>query len=190
MAFLTFFLYFTDNVQGVFNAWLIGLDFLRDAIGDLTSMKNTAVKQRQTAPYLYDFFNIHGFYSSSQWGINRMLTPFVDALNEQPHLPKLMLFLYDKDFLCSLRGPKAFTGIVLGAVLHYTIKQIDVMIDCRITELTEKKLGAVTLGHPKIIWVRMLKHPASLFTDNKEIFGLRGKFNSILEERLHDGVSD
>ena len=45
--------------------------------------------------------------------------------------------------------------------------------------------------YPKIVWVRMLKRPSSeSFMPHHKIFGLHGKFNSILEERLMDGFHD
>ena len=69
--------------------------------------------------------------------------------------------------------------------MHHIIRQMDVMIQRRCSDLFEIKQGAlVDEEFPKIIWVRMLKRPKELA---KGVLALHGKFNSILEEQLLDG---
>ena len=75
----------------------------------------------------------------------------------------------------------------MGSTLHYLIKQMDMYIMRQKTDLKDKKPGALVQEYPKIIWVHMIKCPK---LHNNAIFSLRGKFNSILEERLHDGDAD
>ena len=143
-------------------------------------------------PYLFDMFNLHGYYGSAAWGVNKFFNPLVDAFNERPHFPKLLVLIYDKDILLNLRNSKIHTGIILGGVIHYLIQQIDVMISRKQSQLMEKKPGAVTTAHPKIVWIRMLKRPEITTNGSiiKSIVPNRGKFNSILEECIAEDGGD
>ena len=89
----------------------------------------------------------------------------------------------------------------MGSTLHYLIKQIDIFIDRRRCDLADKRPGALPPFTTKIIWVRMLKRSSQdkpknitqLPDDLKYLqatHNLRGKFNSIMEERLFDGKDD
>ena len=146
-------MYFTDNVPALHDVWLIGDDFLKNNIGEFHAARKNALKNRTSSHYLFDNHNVLGFYGSSSWGINRFLNPFIDALNEPPHLPKMLVFAYDKDILSNLSLHKIHTGVVLAVVLHYMIKQIDSIIRKCISAIIEKWPGAITQGYPKIIWV-------------------------------------
>ena len=126
-------------------------------------------------------FNMHGFYGGSDWTLSRFMAPFAEGLNQLDRLPQYVIMLLDKDLILNICGKKKHTGIILGAAIHYLIKQIDTQIARRVKDLTDKKPGAVTKGHPHVIWVCMLKCPDNL---KQKCFTLRNKFNSILEARL------
>ena len=85
----------------------------------------------------------------------------------------------------------------MGSTLHYLIKQIDTYIEHCWQDLQDKRPGALHPFDTKVIWVRMLRRCTSSntpFPDDltllREAANLRGKFNSILEERLFDGKDD
>ena len=106
-------------------------------------------------------------------------------------LPKLLLIVPDQDFINNLIDEGMGAALVIGSSLHYVIKQIDMLIARRRQDLLDKKPGAVfPEGFPKIVWVRMLKRPKLDAPAAIRTFALRGKFNSILEERLQDGNTD
>ena len=66
---------------------------------------------------------------------------------------------------------------------------MDIYVHRRRLNLIDTKPGAlIEEGFPKMILVRMLKRPKYFAADL--VFSLRGKFNTILEERLNDGVAD
>ena len=161
-------------------------------MGAYHKIQLAAVKNRRSSPYLFDMFNIHSYYGSAGWGLNRILNLLVDALNERPHLPKILVMVPDKDIIANLKDKQTHTGIVMGGVIHYIIKQINTMIKRRVSALTEKKPGMVTSSHPKIVWIRMLKCSASDYEGsiNKNIFPVRGKFNSILEQCILEDDDD
>ena len=125
---------------------------------------------------------------SAMKGLARMLNPLIHGLNEEPLLPQYIVLVPDVDIIKYLKN--AFDGqstsaMVMGAAIHYIIRQMDIITDRRKQDLGSKRLGSLpSPGYPKFIWICMLKHPTSM---RKGVFNLCGKFNSILEERLLDG---
>ena len=118
-------------------------------------------------------------------GIARFLTPFVKGLNDNPLLPKYIFVIIDKDMAVALKCHGNNTSFVMGAALHYLVRQFDQLIDRRIHDLQEKWKGALMdEAYPQVIWVRMLKRP---HTNTLYTYMLRNKFNTILEERILDG---
>ena len=152
-------------MEAYFNVWLLG-DYL---------------------PFMFSMFNVSTHYLDFGSTISSIIHPLICTLNEQHRLPKYILIFPDKDLLTSMKGHKIETSLVIGSTLHYIIRQMDIIIDRRKMDLLEYKPGAAPLAMPKIIWIRMLKCPKSI---KSPIFGLRGKFNSILEERLLDGNAE
>lgn len=112
-------------------------------------------------------------------------------MNEKPHPPKMLFIVPDKDILSILHNIGVSDALTIGAVIHYLVKQIDMIIERRRMDLLDKKPGSVCQDdQPKIVWVRMLKRPAVVRLDSSNIYALRGKFNSILEEHIQDGNAD
>ena len=72
---------------------------------------------------------------------------------------------------------------ILRAAIHFLIKKIEIMLERRKRELLEKKPGAVLEDYPKVVWVRILKCLIDLATSHLTL-GLRGKFNTALEDNL------
>ena len=170
------------------SAWIIGDHFVRDTIQALYDMRNKAIASDQPQPFIFKHFNIHGFYTTAsgvQNVTNRLIYAFIDALNTYHQLPQYLIVIPDKDLLV---GPdKSAISIIMGAILHYIIKQIDLFIERRHTDLLAKKPGALLDDKfPKIVWVRMAKRPKIAH----HLYALRSKFNAILEERLTDGKAD
>ena len=182
----------SDNVKAKEDIWFIGDVFIKDSIDALFALKKAAIVKKQPPPCIFQWFNVNGLHVSANCAIksaSRFINPLVHALNEEPHLPKYIVIVPDKDILYFLNGKNNTSAMAIGSYLHYTIKQIDMYIDRRKTDLCDKKPGAVDPDHtiPKIVWVRMLQRPAS---NRKELYLLRGKSNSILEERLFDGNAE
>ena len=180
---------FTGNVKTYYSTWIIGDHFLREVLQELFNIHDKAIKANQDIPYLFQHFNVDGFYTS-RMGISNVINQFLytltDALNENLKLPKYFIMIPDKDLLPDLEN-KNRVSMAIGAILHSIICQTDIIIARHKKDLREKRLGAV-IGEEflKIIWVHMLKHPQSCIG----AFALQGKFNSILEECLLDGSKE
>ena len=141
------------------NIWLIGDYFLKDVMPSLNALKRSAQSKDTEMPYLHQFFNIKEYHpQAGSTGIAQVINPLVDTLNERQKLPKYVLMILDKDMLANLKDQGFFTAKVMGAVLHYTIRQIDMLIESRRQDIEDKKPGAaLSADLPKVIWIRMMK---------------------------------
>ena len=100
----------------------------------------------------------------------------------------------DVDLINSMNVASYNTSRVIGSLIHYLIKQIDTLLTRRKEDLLDKKPGALSEEATKVIWVRMLKRPnidPTLASPKLQALKYRGKFNSILEERIaEDGMGN
>ena len=177
----------SDLVEAYHDIWFVGDNFLKEMQGALFALCNKAVKDRKDIPYIFKYFNVSAHYSNKglRNGINRMLDPLVDAMNEYKRLPKYIVMVPDKDLLTQINWSSG-SSIIIGASLYHVIRQQDIYIErCR-SEIAKRKPGALLEEcYPKIVWICMLRRPLNLSATGA--FQLRGKFNSILEDRLLDG---
>ena len=95
-------------------------------------MKKSALAKNQPISYICQFYNVSSFMAGlATRGISRILTPFSDALNSDKNfrLPRFILIVPDKDLITSMKTYNFGTARVMGAILHYIMKQMDVMIN-------------------------------------------------------------
>ena len=186
-------LHISEAVEAFYDVWLIGDTFMKDTIGSLHALKKASQARNRPSPFLFQEFNVRDYYAGAAYtGIARMLHAIVQAMNDNHRLAKYIIMIPDRDIVLSLLNQDIDSSYIMGATLHYLIKQINILIARRKHDLATKKPGVLNAEHPSVVWVRMLKQPiASGFTPalNKAI-ALRGKFNSVLEERLLDGYQD
>ena len=161
-----------------------------NTIDALFATKKAAQVRKMTPPYIFQYFNICGLHVSTGSAVKssaHLINPLIHVLNEEPHLPKYIVVLPDQDILQLLVKHHSTSALVIGSILHFMIKQMDLFIARRKQDLFHRRPGALSADGllPRFIWIRMLKRPKSL--SEKDIFSLRGKFNSILKECLLDG---
>ena len=180
-------------MDAINDVWIIGDMFLKESMETFNSMNRQARSNNQQPLHLFDMYNVKSYWpDATVTGLNRSITPLVDAFNDMGNqrLPKYIMVIPDKDVLNGLRtatGENFRVSRIIGALIHYIIKQIDLLIERRRQDLASKHTGAlIDPEFPKTIWVRMLKRPKLDLPTTQEICVLRGKFNSILEERLHE----
>ena len=142
-------------------------------------------------------FNVHIHYAKhATRGLARILNAFIEACNERSRLPKYVIVIPDKDVTTNLKSYNVATSVVMGAALHYLIRQFDILTDRHQIDLLDKKPGAIMDDldgneyMPHFVWVCMLKRLPSLVDAMHNILGLCGKFNSVLEEQLLSGKNN
>ena len=149
---------------------------------EVSDHQNNLVKKERPRLFLTKQFNIHAFYPGlAVRGISRLLYPLAEAMKNRHKLPKYIIVMPDKDLICEL-GPKKFnTSIGMQTTLHYIMKELDIAVNRRRTDIADKKEGALPPPNfPTIIWVRMLKRP--FIEGGTAVFSLRNKFNNAIEE--------
>ena len=181
-------------MEAIQDTWVIGDEFLKDCEKLLTALAKSASARHTSQPFLCGCFNVKVYYANfATRGLARILNCLVEALNERYKLAKYILVIPDKDIIAQLKSYNIGNGIVMGSAIHFLIRQFDILIERRKLDLLDKKPGAVNsdpLTAPKFIWICMLKCPSYLNNGSNLTFSLRGKFNSILQERLLDGKDD
>ena len=84
------------------DAWFIGDNFLREIFNAFVNLRNHAGVNRKRPPYLYDFYNIFGYFQNRQsmvLGMTRLFNSFVETLNNRLKLPKYIFMILDGDLL-------------------------------------------------------------------------------------------
>ena len=149
------------------DVWFIRDDFLKESYAAWEGNVRMARSKNKDLPYLEAMYNVKENHAKTQTvGLARIINPLVELLNEHHKLPRMLVIIPDKDLLTRLQDRTFASAKVMGAALHYIIKQIDLMINCRKSDLMLKKPGALKNmeDSPKLIWVGMLKRPKSDFS--------------------------
>ena len=173
------------NIQAIKDIWFVGDQFLREVFYTLPAMKRQAEVRKASQMYIYNQFNVEGFFPSNFNGIRspftRILNGVIFGLNKYQKLPRHLVILPDKD-LAEYIDKKSLDGAVsqlLGKCTEWLIKEIEKAIDRKKNMLREDKPGSVVVSEPKIIYVRMINRPG-----NDHLAKIRHKFNAILEDIL------
>ena len=169
--------------------WFIGDNFLRENFEAFKNLQKKAYLNRTNPPYLYGFFNVFAYFqskNSSVKGLACIFNTFLEGLNGRKSFrpPCFLIFVMDKDFIVNMNffGYGALKVMSMG--LQWLIRQVNICLKQRKTELFDKKPGAIALESMKIIWVKMIKHPYGCLQEFNKIFALRNRFNNILDEVL------
>ena len=141
-------------------------------------------------PYLYDYYNVFGYYTTRSSGnrraIGTVLNSLIVGLNTRDRLPRLIVLVLDKDIIedvCIYNNP-SLAAEVLEDNVTWLFKQIETHIRRKQIELTDKKPGAVYGNDPKIIVVEMLDRLLRFLGSSTMagILELRSSFNQLLND--------
>ena len=115
----------------------MGDQFLKDIQDLLFAIRHAgALKKPKIIPYVFQQFNVRVFYPND--GISNVICRFinalVDALNNHAHLPKFILIIPYRDILAGVYRESGMS-IMTGAAIHALIKQMNMYIDRRRTDL-------------------------------------------------------
>ena len=173
--------------------WLVGDEFVKDLFPALQGLHQAAKINKTTPPYLYEYYNVFGYYSPSTTTharrvIARVLNSFIYALNTRDCLPRFLVVILDKDLVNDVNVFGFGVGHELKANMKWLVKQIEVTTRRKRLELSTIKPGAVYGSDPKVIFVNMLRRPMRFPGDSKmdQILSVCGKFNQVLNELTDD----
>ena len=146
-------------------------DFLQTIYDTLKKLKSKAILSKRNPPYLDMFFNIHGFFQkkwSAVKGLSHILNSLPEALNTCPRLPKYIVIIPDHDLIRDIDYFGYGASDVFSASIIWLATEFDKKIKRCTQQLFKKKPGT-----PKIIWVKVLKHPYNGFQEFDQLMALQ-----------------
>ena len=174
----------------MYNTWLLGDGFLREAFGSFQAMNSEAKIKKKPPPYIFDYFNVIPLYQRALRQISsmeaRMENALVSMLNVKDHLPTYLLIIPDKDLLRSYSFFAFGISKIIQRCLSHMMNDIKKDLRTRREDLMQKRPGAVS-ERVKVIWVKVVNRPYIRVPNPKQnIFTQIAKFNFILEDLLAD----
>ena len=172
------------------DTWFVGDNFLREAFPTLTNLRNHAGLNCRHPPYIYEFYNVFGYFQNRQslvTGLTRLFNALMEALNNRLKLPKYVILVPDSDILEQMKVHfSEDSSACINAAVQWLITNINTCISRHEFDLFEKRPGALIAGSPKVIWIKMLKRPDTIIgkPNVSKTYGFRSKFNNILEVAL------
>ena len=115
-----------------------------------------------------------------------MLNGFIETLNAKDRLPKYIIVLLDRDILLDIDVFKPDAIRVTKALTDWLVRQLDMLIRRRRSDLLDKKPRAVYTGDPTVIFVRMITRVNRFPQGSKWdlIYALRPKFNDSQKGKI------
>ena len=87
----------------IYDVWFIGDDFFHDIFSALQDLRSKARVAKKNPPYLYEYYNVFGYYSTKSSGtrhtIGRILNALIVGLNTHDRLPRYVVLMLDKDLI-------------------------------------------------------------------------------------------
>ena len=151
-------------------------------------MRDQAAANNKTPPYLYEYYNVEGFWVLPTTGIHRsiahILNSFIEALNMGRWLPRFLIVIIDKDIIEDVDMYDYGATKELYENVKWLIRQIDILIQRKKAEILNVRPGALYSTDPKLILVTMIHRPLQFPTGSQmgKVVTLRAKFNNSLNE--------
>ena len=95
----------------------------------LTTMRSNARAQKRSIPYIFEYYNVDGFFTSptglTKGMMGRMFNVICQALNSTHKLPKYVFLIPDIDFLKSTLCHDFGMNLVFEDCVIYFVKEIE-----------------------------------------------------------------
>ena len=128
-------------------------------------MKIEANAKKKPVPYIYEYFNVYGYYTNplnqTRSVMAHMFNAFTEALNASLCLPKFIFLIPDIDFPRSTLRDNFGMTLVFEDCLIYFVKQLEKYMHTRRQDLMARRLRAVAFKS-RYIWLKMIARPSIL----------------------------
>ena len=144
--------------------------------------------KRAPKPYLHDYYNIKGYFYTASWvtsATSRILNKLIEALNENDKLPKMLIFVMNKDIISDLKDFNFGATKNLANIVNWLTRQCKIAIRQKKLQILKRKPGAsISDKFPIIMYTTMIRRAEMYLRNSKiaQICSLRSKFNEILHE--------
>ena len=172
---------------------MLGDEFFKEVFPVMQELCRLSKVNKTPAPYLYEYYNVFGYYTPSTTTHARrviawVLNSFIHGLNMRERLPRFLVIILDKDLILDVNIYDYGATRAIKENLKWLCKQIDIFVKCKRLEITNIKPGTVCSTDPKIVLVCMLKRPL-VFPRNcsmEQALSVRNRFNQALNKVADD----
>ena len=191
---LLIFIIVADFINARQDTWIIGDQFISNVISILQDAQNRYeldCNARKATMYLIDCYNVKPFYPLNKTlieeSVGRIFNAFMEGLNDNHYLPKLLIVVIDKDIIDDINVFDYGAHKVLKLHINWLMKNIDIALQCRCLQLIEKQPGAVPYDYwPTIIYVPMIKRMERYPQKSciAKICALTNKFKELMNDAV------
>ena len=86
----------------------------------------------------------------------RIVNCFINALNDNMKLPRLVVIIPDHDILNYIYHYTSGISLICGSAIDWITSQVDRAVEIRKDYLRVRSIGAVSANEPKFLWIRAL----------------------------------
>lgn len=81
-------------------------------------------------PYMEDYFNVSTYFKAATVGnaLTRLVNSLIDAVNERDHLPKILVFIIDRDLLQDMDVYDLTICESIKEATRWLVRQISIII--------------------------------------------------------------
>ena len=167
------------------NMWLIGDVFLKDMYHSLHALKSFDSNNKANDMYIYAYYNIipsYGEFNVKGNAMLNVLNAFIEAMNVNVHLPRFVILIPDRKLiqLAQSADLKGNFLEILEKFIEWMVTHCNRAIQYKKEDLKTRRVGAVELLDPKLIWVALVE----LSDTSSEKATKARRFNSLLEDIL------
>ena len=132
---------------------------------------------------MYQQFNVNLYHPPALPDVGslyaRTYNSLMQALNEEVHLPAILIINVEWSCLKDLNFFKFGVSKLIGKMINWLVDNVNGEIEVRRAHLKKVLPGAVIHGEPSILWVKAFNRPCK-----DQSLSLRSKLNAVLEETL------
>ena len=178
---------FLENIEALRDLWIVG-DVLCEIYNGLLAIRATARINKRSPPYIFDHYNVFGFFANLTFYVRsslaRILNAVIEGINTKSKLPRYVIIIPDKDILESFKFCDFGIKTLLKGSIQWLHQKINRVFETRHEDMRNQRQGSVSsVTEPRLIWVKMIDRPTSTITFKKRNYlTLAWKFNNILEE--------
>ena len=155
----------------IYDVWMVGDVFFGKIIETLFEMRTTALRKKKQPPYIYHMYNVFAYVPSRNIGAKRSIAcifhALVEGLNNRIRLPRFLLVIIDRDIIEDINLFDYGVSSAIFKEFEWLIRNINIQVKRRRTELLDAKPGAVYGNDPRIIFVTMIRRPMIFQHDSR-----------------------
>ena len=165
------------------DVWLLGDEFLQSIFHELQDMKIEAKASNVDIPFLYEAFNVKYLHTKTLASSDvpaRIMNGLVNGMKEYVRLPKYLIVILDDELITHINHFDTGFRVMSGGLINWMANNIIRAIEFRKKDLLRIRVGAVSVGDPKVIWTKLMSHNKGY----DRVMTVKTKYNNTLDDIL------